>query len=70
VSAAGAGSYACEATVDGFEPAVRAGRWRRQTLAIDITLDVGRRSETVSVEATTRVVRRLQHRADDHARGC
>ena len=51
------GSYRVEASVDGFEPAVRAVTLAvSQSLAIDITLDVARQSETVSVEATVPLV--------------
>src|SRR5258705_9156748 len=51
------GSYRVEATVDGFEPAVRAVTLAvSQTLAIDITLDIARQSETVLVEATVPLV--------------
>ncbi|HYS25564.1 MAG TPA: carboxypeptidase regulatory-like domain-containing protein [Vicinamibacterales bacterium] len=51
------GSYRVEATVDGFEPAVRAVTLAvSQALAIDITLDVARQSETVTVEATVPLV--------------
>jgi hypothetical protein len=51
------GRYRVEAAVDGFEPAVRAVTLEvSQTLAIDITLDVARQSETVSVEATVPLV--------------
>jgi len=51
------GSYRVEASVDGFEPAVRAVTLAvSQTLAIDITLDVARQSETVTVDATVPLV--------------
>src|SRR5947208_237617 len=51
------GTYRVEASVDGFEPAVRAVTLAvSQALAIDITLDVARQSETVSVEATVPLV--------------
>ena len=51
------GTYRVEASVDGFEPAARAVTLAvSQTLAIDITLDVARQSETVSVEATVPLV--------------
>src|SRR5437762_7258548 len=51
------GKYRVEADVDGFEPATREVTLAvSQTLAIDITLEVGRQSETVSVEATVPVI--------------
>src|SRR5204863_49454 len=51
------GSYRVEAAIDGFEPAARAVTLAvSQTLAIDLTLDVARQSETVSVEATVPLV--------------
>src|SRR5438105_1472287 len=51
------GSYRVEAALDGFEPAARAVTLAvSQTLAIDLTLDVARQSETVSVEATVPLV--------------
>jgi carboxypeptidase family protein len=51
------GNYRVEASVDGFEPFVRTVALAvSQTLAIDVTLDVARQSETVSVEATVPLV--------------
>lgn len=51
------GSYRVEATLDGFEPAVRSVTVAvSQTLAIDVVLDVARQSETVTVEATVPTV--------------
>jgi len=51
------GNYRVEATVDGFEPFTRTVTLVvSQTLAIDVTLDVARQSETVSVEATVPLV--------------
>jgi Carboxypeptidase regulatory-like domain len=51
------GNYRVEASVDGFEPFVRTVTLAvSQTLAIDVTLDVARQSETVSVEATVPLV--------------
>src|SRR5262245_7437315 len=47
------GNYRVEASVDAFEPFVRTVMLAvSQTLALDVTLDVARQSETVSVEAT------------------
>jgi hypothetical protein len=51
------GSYRVEAGVDGFEPFARTVTVAvSQTLAIDVTLDIARQSETVSVEATVPLV--------------
>jgi hypothetical protein len=51
------GNYRVEASVDGFEPSVRAVTLAvSQTLAIDITLEIGRQNETVSVEATVPLI--------------
>src|SRR5438105_3942066 len=51
------GRYRAEAALDGCEPAARAVTLAvSQTLAIDLTLDVARQSETVSVEATVPLV--------------
>jgi len=51
------GNYRVEASVDGFEPFVRTVTLAvSRTLAIDVTLDVARQSETVSVEATVPLV--------------
>jgi carboxypeptidase family protein len=51
------GSYRVEATVDGFEPFIRTVTLAvSQTRALDVTLDVARQSETVSVEATVPLV--------------
>ena len=51
------GNYRVEASVDGFEPFVRTVTLAvSQTLAIDVTLDIARQSETVSVDATVPLV--------------
>jgi hypothetical protein len=51
------GNYRVEASVDGFAPFVRILTLAvSQTLAIDVTLDIARQSETVSVEATVPLV--------------
>jgi hypothetical protein len=51
------GSYRVEASVDGFEPFERTVTLAvSQTLAVDVTLDVARQTETVSVEATVPLV--------------
>jgi hypothetical protein len=51
------GNYRVEASVDGFAPFVRILTLAvSQTLAIDVTLDIARHSETVSVEATVPLV--------------
>ncbi|HEU5258660.1 MAG TPA: carboxypeptidase regulatory-like domain-containing protein [Vicinamibacterales bacterium] len=51
------GHYRVEASVDGFEPFIRTVTLVvSQTLAIDVTLDVARQNETVSVEATVPLV--------------
>ena len=49
------GNYRVEASVDGFEPFVRMVTLAvSQTLAIDVTLDVARQSETVSTSKPPR----------------
>src|SRR5258705_1818 len=51
------GSYRVEATVDGFEPAVRAVTLAvSQTLAIDITVEIAKQSESISVEAKAALI--------------
>ena len=51
------GEYRVEASLDGFEPAVRALTLAvSQTIAIDLMLDVARQSEVVTVQATVPLV--------------
>ena len=51
------GNYRVEGVLDGFEPSVRAVTLAvSQTLAIDLTLDIARQTEVVTVEATRPLV--------------
>ena len=52
------GTYRVEASIDGFDPVARRGVRLEisQTLALDVTLSVGRRSETIEVSASGSVV--------------
>ena len=52
------GKYRVEVNVDGFEPAVQTAITLAvsQTLAIDVTLEIARQSESISVEAKAALI--------------